>query len=315
MDINPKNPDIVYTGARSGAFRSLDGGHNWEGLSYALAAFTECYSIALHPANSQIVLASREQLGTLYRSQNGGKTWIVVYQLPVTPGEPTKEYGFKCIVYAPSNHQVVYAGSACPMTILDEYKTAGLGVFKSTDGGVSWAEANNSITKNLSINNLAVHPQNENIVYAATSTGGLCKTTDGGKNWVRLNGIQLADVRAVAIRPDKPDQVYAGLNLGGVYFSANGGSTWAAMPTGMEGNDRIFALVIDPTYPDVIWAGSNRAGVYRRDPIEQRWMKFKPGLRTRAVTDLAISASGKVLYATTWGEGVFRLDLKPAGSK
>jgi len=132
---------------------------------------------------------------------------------------------------------------------------------------------------------------------------------------VRLNGIKVNDIRAVAIRPDKPDQVYAGLNMGGVSFSSNGGSTWTAMPTGMDGNERIFALVIDPTYPDILWAGSNRSGVYRRDPIEQRWIKFNPGLRTRAVMDLAISADGKVLYATTWGEGVFRLDLKPAGSK
>jgi photosystem II stability/assembly factor-like uncharacterized protein len=314
VDIDPENPDTVYTGARSGAFRSLDGGLNWEGLSYPPAAFTECYSVALHPADSQIVLACREQLGTLYRSQDGGKTWTIVHQLTVTPGEPLKEYGFKRIVYAPSNSQVIYAGSARPTITLEMIeKTGGLGVFKSTDGGLTWAEANNSLTQSLSINNLAIHPTDPKIVYAATVTGGLCKTTDGGSNWVRLNGIKADDVRSVAIRPDKPDHVYAGINSGGVYFSANGGTSWAAVASGMESNDSIYALVFDPAQPDVIWAGSNRTGVYRHDPIEQRWLRFNTGLRTRAVTDLAISASGKVLYATTWGEGVFRLELKPAG--
>jgi len=316
VGIDPKNPDIVYTGARSGAFRSLDGGRNWEGLSYPSAQFPYCYSVALSPANSKIVLACQEQLGTLYRSQDGGKTWKVVYQLSVTPGEPLKEYGFKRIVYAPANSvnpnsQIIYAGSARPNNKLDQ--AGGLGIFKSADGGLTWSEANNSLTKNLSINNLAVHPQDPKVVYAATVTGGLCKTTDGGANWVRLNGVKAADVRAVAIRPDKPNFIYAGLNSGGVYFSPDGGQTWSALASGMEPNDPIFAIAFDPAQPETIWAGSNRTGVYRWDTIEQRWVHFNTGLHTRAVTDLAISASGKVLYATTWGEGVFRLDLKPAG--
>ena len=321
VDCDPKNPDIVYTSARSGAFSSLDGGKSWKGLSYLPANLGFCYSVALHPSSPKIVLACQEQLGGLYRSQDGGLTWTAVYQLPFTAGDPTNEFGFKRIVYAPANaanpsQQIIYAGSARPWNTLEMIvKTGGKGVFKSTDGGLTWAEANNSVTKNLSINNLAVHPKNPNIVYAATVTGGLCKTTDGGSNWVRLSGMQANDIRAVALRPDKPDYVYVGLKGGGVYLSPDGGKTWSAVASGMETNDAIYALVIDPAYPDTVWAGSYNTGVYRYDPIEQLWIHVNNGLRTRAVTDLAISADGKVLYATTWGEGVFRLDLKPDGTK
>ncbi|MBM3297350.1 MAG: hypothetical protein FJY83_07090 [Candidatus Aminicenantes bacterium] len=316
VDIVPQNPETVYAGARSGAFRSLDGGKNWEGLSYKPAAFTECYSVAIHPADPRIILACREQLGTLYRSQDGGNSWAVVHQLTVTPGDPKKEFGFKRIVFAPKNaanpgQQVVYAGSCRPNNTLGVQGSSGLGIFRSTDGGLTWVEANNSVTKTLSIHNLAVHPSDPKTVYAATYTGGLCKTTDGGSNWVRLNGLKASDVRSVAIRPDKPDHIYAGLQGGGVNFSSNGGASWTAMASGMESNDDIYALVIDPARPEVVWAGSNKTGVYRYDTIEQQWAHFNKGLRTRAVTDLAISSSGKVLYATTWGEGVFRLDLKP----
>ena len=312
VGIDPKNPDIVYAGGRSGAFRSLDGGLNWQGLSFPPAQFMECYSVALHPGNPKLVLASREQMGSLYRSQDGGLSWVKVYQLPVTPGDPNKDFGFKRIVFAPANsanpsQQILYAGSCRPNNSLAPGGSFGLGVFKSTNGGLTWAEANNRRTRYLSINNLAVHPQNPNIVYAATASDGLHKTSDGGSNWVRLNGLNAADIRSVAIRPDKPDQVYAGVNDGGVYFSANSGTTWTAMASGMEPNDAIFALVIDPAQPVAVWAGSNKTGVYRYDTIEQHWVHFNTGLRTRAVTDLAISASGKVLYATTWGEGIFRL--------
>jgi photosystem II stability/assembly factor-like uncharacterized protein len=316
VDMDLKNPDIVYSAARSGAFRSVDGGLDWQGLSFAPAVLGECYGIACQPGNSKIVLASQDRLGNLYWSQNGGLSWVKVYKLASTvAGDPKKEFGFKRIVFAPSNPQIVYAGSCRTDTALNTISKSGLGIFKSTDGGKTWAEANNGLTKNLSVNNLAVHPQNPNIVYAATVSGGLCKTTNGGTNWVRLGGLKPNDVRSVALRPDQPDTIYAGIKEGGIYYSANGGATWTAMAAGMEPNDSIYALVIDPVHPDAVWAGSNKTGVYRHDSIEQQWVHFNTGLRTRAVMDLAISGDGRVLYAATWGEGVFRLDLKPYGTK
>ncbi len=314
VDIDPKNPEIVYAAARSGAFRSSDGGQNWEGLSFPPWVLSECSGIACRPGNTNIVLAGQDRMGQLFWSQDGGQTWNEAHKLQVPSGDLNAAFGFKCLVFVPSNPQIVYGGSCRTTAILADLPS-GLGVYKSTNGGKSWDEANNTVTKKLSINNLAVHPKYPNIVYAATVTGGLCKTTDGGANWARLSGLKANDVRSVALRPDKPEQIYAGINGGGVYFSPDGGKTWSAMASGMEPNDAIYALVVDPVHPDVVWAGSNKTGVYRRDPIEQGWVHVNKGLHMRAVTDLAISASGKVLYATTWGEGVFRLDLKPDGSK
>ncbi len=312
--IDPKNPEVVYTAGRSGSFRSKDGGRTWQGLSYPPALLSECSGIACRPGNSNIVLAAQDRRGDLYWSQNGGQNWSSAYQLQHDQ-DLNAAFGFKCIVFAPSNPQVVYGASCRTTAVLDTGLTSGLGAYKSTDGGKTWVEANNNATKQLSINSLAVHPTYPGIVYAATVTNGLCKTTDGGSNWARLTGLKPKDVRSVAIRPDKPDQIYAGINGGGGYFSPDGGQTWSAMASGMESNDSIYALVIDPVHPENVWAGSFKTGVYRHDPIEQSWVHYNKGLHMRAVTDLAISASGKVLYAATWGEGVFRLDLKPDGTK
>jgi hypothetical protein len=50
-------------------------------------------------------------------------------------------------------------------------------------------------------------------------------------------------------------------------------------------------------------------GVYVSADGGASWHPINDGLSTRAVRHLAISTNGKVLYAATSGEGVFRLDL------
>ena len=157
------------------------------------------------------------------------------------------------------------------------------------------------------INDLAVHPDKANTVYAATAAAGLWKTVDGGSSWNKLSALTPADVRSVAIDLDNPKIVYAGIEQGGVYRSTDGGTQWTQLSAGMEPNDSIRALEIDPTDTDIVYAGSFHTGVYIWDAAQNLWSHLNGGLRTRAVTDLAITNDGKVLYASTWGEGVFRL--------
>ena len=314
-EIHPNNPDIIYVGARSGLFRSLDGGKSWEGLSYPQAVFAESYSVALHPKNPNIVLASQEIEGRLYRSVDGGKSWKMVFRLPKQPSLGGWQYGLKRIAFAHSNPQIIYAASCQKSNLLGKRKD-GKGVFKSVDGGISWhpAQPANSPLSGVSVNDLAVHPKNHNIVYAATAMDGIYKTTDSGKSWTKLTNLKFKnvgfkDVRCVTLDPNSPDTVYAGIEEGIVYVSRNGGSTWNSMASGMEPNASIWAIAIDPSDSRVVWAGSRHQGVYRWDSIEQQWIRFNKGLSTRAIVDLAISRDGRVLYATTTGEGVFRLQL------
>ncbi len=309
-EIHPNNPDIIYVGARSGLFRSLDGGKSWEGLSYPQAVFAESYSVALHPENPNIVLASQEIEGRLYRSVDGGKNWKMVIRLPKQQSIGGWQYGFKRIAFANSNPQIVYAASCQKSNLLVKRKT-GLGVFKSVDGGINWhsGQPANSPLSGVSVNDLAVHPKNHKIVYAATAMDGIYKTTDSGKSWARLTKLKFKDVRCVALDPNSPNTVYAGIQGGIVYVTRNGGSTWNPMASGMEPNASVWAIVVDPGDSHVVWAGSRHQGVYRWDFIEQQWIRFNKGLSTRAIVDLAISRDGRVLYGTTTGEGVFRLKL------
>ncbi len=310
IEIHRHNPDIVYASARSGLFRSKDQGHTWEGLSYPQAIFAESYSVALHLKNPNIVLASEEIGGRLFRSTDGGKTWDMVFRLPKQAAFNGWQYGFKRIIFAPSNPQVVY-GASCMKSNLLKKRKDGNGVFKSTDGGITWrpAQALKSSLSKMSVNDLAIHPKNHNIVYAATAMGGLQKTINSGQNWKHLSNLNFKDVRCAAIDPTAPNIIYAGIHEGIVYVSRDNGATWNSMARGMEPRASIWAVVIDPSDSRVIWAGSRHHGIYQWDFIEQMWVPFNKGLSTRAIVDLAISHDGRVLYATTTGEGVFRLAL------
>jgi photosystem II stability/assembly factor-like uncharacterized protein len=186
-----------------------------------------------------------------------------------------------------------------------------LGVYKSLQGGApgSWTEANNPAMKNQAVNDLAVHPNNHNIVYAATAQGGLFMTTDGGNNWAVLPGMANKDVRSVAIDPKGPRTLYSGLENGGIFRSTDAGKTWHRMAAGMANNQPVWAIVVNPL-DRTPWVGTQRSGVFRWDSIEQQWVAINKGLSTKTVVDLEISGDGRVLYASTTGEGVFRYEKR-----
>jgi photosystem II stability/assembly factor-like uncharacterized protein len=278
--------------------------------------------VAVHSKNPQIVLASQEEQGTLYRSGDGGRTWEPPphLQLPVLPGESATVHGFKRIVFSPKFPGFVYAGACRRHNDLAGKKTSH-GVYTSKDGGKTWHPPKDPKIQSQAVNDLAVHPDDPKLAYAATASGGLFKTLDAGASWLSLGGLAAKDVRSVAIRPDKPWIVWAGLHNGGVRVSSDGGKTWSPMAAGMEPsppmaagmepNDPIWSLVGDPSTPGVVWAGSHRTGVHRWDPIEQQWHAVNQGLTMKAVKDLAISHDGRVLYAATTGGGVYRYERSP----
>jgi photosystem II stability/assembly factor-like uncharacterized protein len=305
VEVDPGYPGMVYTAGKSGLFRSSVGGSAWEGLTYEPADLIETYSVALNPHNPQIVLSGQDMGGGLFRSTDGGFSWSEVLNL----GEPYSEprHGFKRIVFAPSNPNIVYAGACIYHVDLNADSTStSYGIFKSTDAGITWQHANDSLTSDICVNDLAIHPDNPQVVYAASAAEGLYKTIDGGTHWQQLSGLPV-DVRAIALHPHNIAVIYAGTQGNGVYASVDGGIHWNQLVAGMEPNDRIWDIVFNPSDPSAVYAASFMTGVYQWLPDESRWTHINLGLRTRAVTDLAISSDGEVLYAATFGEGIFRL--------
>jgi photosystem II stability/assembly factor-like uncharacterized protein len=314
--ITPDDSRAVYVIGRTGPFRSAAGGADWEGLNFEPATFAEWYALEIDPSDAERVLISDEHQGVLLLSLDGGDTWRIAFRHPsVNAGDFRQRHGFKAIAFAPSAPAIVYAG-ACRegRNIDDGFADPSFGVYKSTDGGVTWRAASDALIGDQNINVLAVDPGNAEVVYAGTVRKGLLKSVDGGASWQAMNrGLRILDVRAAAIDPCAPDVSYVGVEDGGVYKSVDGGASWMAASTGMDPQAAIRAMVIDPTDSLILYAADLRTGVYRSTDGAKTWVKMNDGLRTRAVKALAISSDGKVLYAATEGEGVFRLDLSPGG--
>jgi len=310
LAINPDYPGLVYTTARSGIFRSLNGGGTWRGLNIIPMYFVETYSVVLKPDNPQVVIAASELEGKVMRSINGGRSWTHVYTLPGSvPGDPSIALGFKHMVFAPSSTDLIYAGTCKGINLLQPTSTC-KGIYRSLDGGLTWEDSNDANTATQCIHDIAIHPIYPGLIYAASNSGGLFRTFDGGTEWGRLS-LPANDVRTVAIRPDQPNLVYAGTQGDGVYVSNNNGDNWVQVATGMKANENIWSIVFDPTWPSVAWAGSINSGAYRWNPIEQMWSLVNDGLETRAITQLEFSIDGSVLYANTWGGGVYRMGEVP----
>jgi len=153
-----------------------------------------------------------------------------------------------------------------------------------------------------------VHPQNRDTAWAGTLGKGIFKTSDGGSRWTAAStGLGDLNVEALAVDPTRPDVLYAGTGSKGVYKSRDGGATWAASNSGMKATEEVKALAVNPGQPDLVYAGSYAAGVYASTNGGGSWTLINNGLRNRSIRALSMSRDGRVLYAGTFGEGVFRL--------
>ena len=120
--------------------------------------------------------------------------------------------------------------------------TASGGVWKSTDGGVTWKSVFDDQPVS-SIGSLAIAPSDPNIVYVGSGEAnirgnvaegnGIYKTVDGGKTWTHV-WKQRGQIGTMVVHPTNADIAFAAV-LGqpfganperGVYRTKDGGKTW-----------------------------------------------------------------------------------------
>ena len=145
--------------------------------------------------------------GGVWKTDDAGRTWTALFQKG-----PAASIG--ALSVAPSNPNVIYIGTGQPEPRYDV--AAGLGVFKSTDGGAHWTSLGLAGTRYAG--RIWIDPKNPNLVlvgaqghfFGPSRERGVYRSTDGGKNWSHV--LQPGDwtgVVDIASDPKNPRVIFA----------------------------------------------------------------------------------------------------------
>lgn len=179
---------------------------------------------------------------------------------------------------APAASRTIWIGSGEVNSSRSSY--AGLGMYKSTNGGKTWEYL--GLPESHHIGKVQLHPTDPNTVwvavlghlYSPNKERGVYKTTDGGKTWKQTLYVD-DNTGAVDldINPQNPNEVYAAMwyktrsawnfdeggKTSGIYKSTDGGNTWtlatkegAGFPVG-TGVGRI-GIAVYPKNPQIVYA-------------------------------------------------------------
>ncbi|MBP7549717.1 MAG: hypothetical protein KA761_05480 [Gemmatimonadaceae bacterium] len=205
--------------------------------------------------------------GGVWKTTNNGTTFRPVFD----------NYGVASLgdlAIAPSDTNIVYLGTGEPNS--RNSISPGGGVFKSTDGGLTWKFVGLKETEH--VGRIQVHPTNPNVAWVAalgaawrpSKERGLYKTTDGGATWQLKKFINdTTGFVDVDLDPRNPDVLWATSyqRLRGPYFlksggagsalwkSTDGGETWTEVkgggfPATMKGR---MEIAVAPSNGDVVY--------------------------------------------------------------
>src|SRR5262244_11830 len=103
------------------------------------------------------------------------------------------------LAVSPADPSIVLAG------------TGGAGVFRSTDGGVSWHRSSSGMPHDTIVFTFAFAPSAPGTVFAATYGSGVYRSTDAGRSWVPItSGLDTASFYYIAVDRSNAARLFIG---------------------------------------------------------------------------------------------------------
>jgi photosystem II stability/assembly factor-like uncharacterized protein len=320
LAVDPVNANIVYAGGVNYMNRSTNGGTSWTQLTLPTYHWY-VYETKIHPTIPTTIMAACYIYANNYyhmgflKSTNSGTNWTsetltvdtsYAYSLAIDPTNPNNVYvgGYRYAssVYTPTvfkstdggnNFALTGSFSGTPYYVYSvavhqtnsNYVYAGTlyGVYRSTDGGATWAQASTG-NYNYSI---STTPVNANLLYSG-GYGIIYRSTDAGATWASsstglagyaFNG--LAASRTVATR------VYAANNTD-YYRSTDAGVTWAFAHNGLNAAP-VNTMNNAPSAPGTIYLDCNGTKQYRSNNNGATWTPLTLALGCGSLCDFAIA--------------------------
>jgi hypothetical protein len=341
--VNPNNPAQILVGtANGGVWRTTNADPNnpaaisWTPLTDqlpSLAIGAVAYDASDASGNTFYAGTGRWSSGGdgglavgLYKTTDAGAHWT---QLGATTlaGHRVKAL----VVNGPTLLAGTIDGVGDDATIRTSYKTLGGGLFRSTDGGTTFAQVVGNGLPAGAVPSLLPDPGNPRRVYAAvigTNSAGVFRSDDAGATWTAVNtGLAdpttlagVADIELTAQNVGGTTTLFAGLardkTILNVYTSGNGGAGWtvlAAPPADLiagagGGFNEYFQLEADPVNAGVVYLEGGFGNVCRYVPSGAgSWLqKVGPGTKNNTgphadSRDLKFLGTGTLLESDDGG--------------
>ena len=201
-----------------------------------------------------------------------------------------------CISFHPTDPNIMWVGSPSG------------GVWKTINGGESWETTTDDLVA-IGVSDIAVNPDNPDILYVATGDGdasdtyaiGILKSTNGGETWETIFDIEYESglyFRRILINPYDPDVIIATSN-DGIIRTDDGFSSYSTVVSG-----HFKDLEFKPGDPNTLYSTTynyyGNAKVYKSVDGGSTWSVSSSGMSTSNVNriELAVTpADPNIVYA------------------
>ena len=233
--------------------------------------------ITFHPTDPNTIFVGAPS-GGVWKTTDNGATWAEF------SGGLTR-LGVSSIVIDPNTPSTMYIGTGDR----DGGDSPGYGVWRSTDGGISW-HARNSGMGNRTVYEVLMDPTNSNILIASTNGSRIYRSTDAGASWTYTS--TASSCKDIAFHPTDSNIIYASGTS--VNRSTNNGVSFTQINSGTPTGVQRIALAVSPNEPNWVYLiagdGSGLDGIYRST-------NSGANFSTRTTTPNVLG------YATTGGTG------------
>ncbi|MFT4697340.1 MAG: photosystem II stability/assembly factor-like uncharacterized protein [Flavobacteriaceae bacterium] len=270
--------ETYYVGAASGGiFKTTDAGTNWTPI-FDEQEMLSIGDMEISKNDTDIIWVGTGEVNAgggslaydgngMYKSADAGLTWEAKGLLNV--GSIGK------VLIDPNDDNTIFVGAMGPLFRKDDNR----GVYRSTDGGTTW-EQRLLVSDSTGIIDMAIHPTNGDIVYAASwerirrpnnrqyggETSRIYRSQNGGDTWSELtNGLPSNENDkgriSIDISKSNPNVLYAFYtdkvgNVEGTFRTSDGGDTWVGVNSISNGTSYHWwfgGIFVDPTDENVVY--------------------------------------------------------------
>lgn len=323
MYVNPFNPDYAYVGTIY-VYRTTNGGVNFQNNSSS-GVHVDQHNMDFHPTDSNKLLCANDggiwksdDRGATYTNLNTNLTLTQFYRMTSDPSNPshliggTQDNGTQRTT-GTMNWAAAQSGDGGEVCfsktdsryIIGEYQENGL--FRSTNGGVSWVGGVNGLTGTGAwVGPILSHPDSAGIFYTARQQ--VFKTTNNAANWTAISSGTSGTIREMAICKSRPASMYA--SIGSVlYYSSDRGYNFTQVSNGMP-NRTITSVNFHPDSSKVAivtFSGFGAGKIYKTTNEGVSWIDISGDLPDTPINDGLIYYPGysTSIYLAATDVGVF----------